>query len=407
MVEDGDRLRPGGLPVARLGHRRSPLLALRAAGVPADARRASPRRPTGSSRRRFGRAATGRSAVPGVPAGRLVVRARQRPLSRRGRRGRRRPRARARPGRPASRVERAARWVAAMQSSSGGWGAFDVDNRAEWLYGLPFCDFGFVIDPPSVDVSGHALELLAGRPGYEDAVRRGVEYVLAEQEDDGSWFGRWGVNYVYGDRRGAPRRSRRPGSRPGHESVPPRGRLARARARTRTAASARTAARTTSARTGPRLARARRVDAVADGLGAPRPRRGRRGPTRRRARRAVEFLRRTQRADGDWDEEPFTGTGFPRDFMIRYHLYRIVWPVLALARVRALSRVKVYVTGAGGFVGGHVARELARARRRRPDRARRAPRPGRARACLRGPRRGRPRRRALQLRRDPRSERSA
>ncbi|HEX6700162.1 MAG TPA: prenyltransferase/squalene oxidase repeat-containing protein, partial [Gaiellaceae bacterium] len=95
-------------------------------------------------------------------------------------------------------VERSLDWTAGMQSSSGGWGAFDVDNEAHWLYRIPFCDFGKVTDEPSADVSGHALEALAPEGGYETEVARGLEWLLAEQEDDGSWFGRWGVNHVYG-----------------------------------------------------------------------------------------------------------------------------------------------------------------------------------------------------------------
>src|SRR6188474_695910 len=99
-------------------------------------------------------------------------------------------------GRPA--VTRACDWIEAMQSRNGGWGAFDKDNDAYWLYEIPFVDFGAIIDPPSVDVSGHAVELLAKELGYQDSVRRGVDYLLAQQEANGSCFGRWGVNYVYG-----------------------------------------------------------------------------------------------------------------------------------------------------------------------------------------------------------------
>ena len=99
-------------------------------------------------------------------------------------------------GRPS--VERACRWMAGMQSSNGGWGAFDADNDAQWLYKIPFCDFGAVTDPPSADVTAHVVELLAREEGYEENVRRGIDYLLREQEEDGSWFGRWGVNYVYG-----------------------------------------------------------------------------------------------------------------------------------------------------------------------------------------------------------------
>ncbi len=95
-------------------------------------------------------------------------------------------------------VERGLAWAAGMQSRSGGWGAFDADNEAFWLYKLPFCDFGKVTDEPSSDVTAHALEALAPERGFEDEVRRGLDWLLAEQEADGSWFGRWGVNHVYG-----------------------------------------------------------------------------------------------------------------------------------------------------------------------------------------------------------------
>src|SRR5207302_3022202 len=75
--------------------------------------------------------------------------------------------------------------------------AFDVDNSAMWLYKIPFCDFGKVTDEPSSDVTAHALEVLAPE-GYSAPVERGLKWLLAEQEDDGSWFGRWGVNHLYG-----------------------------------------------------------------------------------------------------------------------------------------------------------------------------------------------------------------
>ena len=95
-------------------------------------------------------------------------------------------------------VRRSLDWVAGMQSRDGGWGAFDVDNRAMWLYKIPFCDFGKVTDEPSADVSGHVLKALAPAGAYGASVERGLGWLLDEQEDDGSWFGRWGVNHLYG-----------------------------------------------------------------------------------------------------------------------------------------------------------------------------------------------------------------
>ena len=90
-------------------------------------------------------------------------------------------------------------WTAGMQSRGGGWGAFDADNDSDLVAALPFCDFGRVTDPPSADVTAHVIEMLAAEPGAPPgAVERGVAWLSEQQEADGSWFGRWGVNYVYG-----------------------------------------------------------------------------------------------------------------------------------------------------------------------------------------------------------------
>ena len=233
-------------------------------------------------------------------------------------------------------VARATRWIAAMQSSNGGWGAFDVDNGDDRLYRLPFCDFGFVIDPPSVDVSAHAVELLARAPGYSEQLRRGVDYILGEQEPDGCWYGRWGVNYVYGIGATLPALEAA-GVSPGHPAM-------------RAAVAWLERCQNPDGGFGEDC---RSYDAVGDDHGSWRGR-GDSTPSQTAwallalvaageadspcADRAVRYLVRTQRADGDWDEDAFTGTGFPRDFMIRYHLYRIVWPLLALGRVRSARR---------------------------------------------------------------------
>ena len=305
----------------------------------------------------------------------------------------------------------APRWSAPAGGSPGcsrrtdGWAAFDVDNDAYWLYDVPFCDFGAVIDPPSVDVTAHVVELLAREPGYEEAVRRGVVYLLNEQQSDGSWFGRWGVNYVYGT--GAALPALAAAGLPVRPSGDGSGRgVARGHTRTRTAGSARTVAPTTSARAACRLARARHC------------RRRRRRPGRSRgssppARRDVESARprgcvALRAAAG--------GRGLGRGALHRNRLpARLPDPLsplpdrLADDRARPLPRsasVKVYVTGATGSSGSHVARELAEQGADGASRAGRPARPSRARARHRGLRRGRPRRGALQLRRRSRDDRA-
>jgi squalene-hopene/tetraprenyl-beta-curcumene cyclase len=218
-------------------------------------------------------------------------------------------------------------WIVGMQSRDGGWGAFDVDNDKLWLYRIPFCDFGKVTDEPSSDVTAHAVEALAPDPAYASVARRGLDWLLSEQEDDGSWFGRWGVNHVYGTGAALPALEAC-----GIEAEHPAVRRAVAW-----------------------------LDSVqnADGgfgedilsYGDP-PLRGRgestpsqtawallayvaagehRSPA---AEAAAAYLCLTQRPDGDWTEEHYTGTGFPLDFMIRYHLYRLHFPLMALGRLR-------------------------------------------------------------------------
>jgi squalene-hopene/tetraprenyl-beta-curcumene cyclase len=224
-------------------------------------------------------------------------------------------------------VRRGLDWLVGMQSRSGGWGAFDVDNQAMWLYRIPFCDFGKVTDEPSADVTAHALETLGHEDGYDDARERGLAWLLAEQEDDGSWFGRWGVNHIYGtgaalpalEACGIPRDH--PAMRRAIawlDSVQqPHGGFGEdirsyAEPAWRGRATFATPSQTAWALLG-------YVAGNAEGANA---------------RRAADYLCAVQRSDGDWDEEHFTGTGFPLDFMIRYHLYRITFPLLALGRMR-------------------------------------------------------------------------
>jgi squalene-hopene/tetraprenyl-beta-curcumene cyclase len=224
-------------------------------------------------------------------------------------------------------VQRGLDWMVGMQSRSGGWGAFDVDNEALWLYKLPICDFGKVTDEPSADVTAHALEALGHEQGYDEAQKAGLTWLLSEQEPDGSWFGRWGVNHVYGTGAAIPALEAC-GLPPDHPAV--------SRA----------------------LVWLDSVQQTDGGFGediasyGDTDRRGRGAATPSQtawallayvsggasahlsARRAAEYLLQVQRPDGDWDEQHYTGTGFPLDFMIRYHLYRLTFPLLALGRLR-------------------------------------------------------------------------
>jgi squalene-hopene/tetraprenyl-beta-curcumene cyclase len=225
-------------------------------------------------------------------------------------------------------VARALRWLVGMQSRSGGWGAFDVDNQAMWLYKIPFCDFGKVTDEPSADVSAHALETLGHEAGYDDAVAQGLSYLLAEQEADGSWFGRWGVNHLYGTGAALPALEACgiPHDHPAMrravawlDSVQQEGGGFGEDIRSYADPDWRgRAAFATPSQTGWAL-----LAYVAAG-----------NAENENARRAADYLCAAQRSDGDWDEDHFTGTGFPLDFMIRYHLYRISFPLLALGRMR-------------------------------------------------------------------------
>jgi squalene-hopene/tetraprenyl-beta-curcumene cyclase len=224
-----------------------------------------------------------------------------------------------------SSLARALEWVEGMQDSGGGWGAFDAANTKRMLRDLPFCDFGEVIDPPSADVTAHAVEMLAalGRSNT-DAARRGVAWLTSEQEPDGSWFGRWGVNHVYGTGAAVPalveagvpvgdERIRRAVRWLEDHQNPDGGWGEDPRSYVDPAAIGRgnsTASQTAWALLALHAAGERSLA----------------------MRRGVRFLVTSQLEDGGWDEPEYTGTGFPGHFYINYHLYRIVFPIMALAR---------------------------------------------------------------------------
>jgi squalene-hopene/tetraprenyl-beta-curcumene cyclase len=222
-------------------------------------------------------------------------------------------------------VGRAVAWVEGMQSSGGGWAAFDADNTRTLVRALPFLDFGEVIDEPSADVTGHTIEMLALLGlGHTPAAHRGVRWLIEHQESEGSWFGRWGVNHVYGTGAAVPALIAA-GVEDSHDSI-------------RRAVGWLESHQNDDGGWGedPRSYDDRRwigrgpstASQTAWALLALHAA-GERGAA---LSRGLEWLVRTQRADGSWDEPQYTGTGFPSDYYINYHLYRLTFPVMALGR---------------------------------------------------------------------------
>jgi squalene-hopene/tetraprenyl-beta-curcumene cyclase len=220
---------------------------------------------------------------------------------------------------------RARRWLEGMQSEGGGWGAFDADNTRDLCRRIPFCDFGEVIDPPSADVTAHVVEFLAAEPQRDLAtLRAGRSWLVDQQEPDGSWFGRWGANHVYGTCAALTALRAAGGhcyDRPVRRAVQwlqdhqnedgGWGEDLRSYTDDRWRGRGESTPSQTAWAVIGLLASGINGDLVAGG---------------------VRWLVENQCADGTWDEPLFTGVGFPGDFYINYHLYRQVFPVSALGR---------------------------------------------------------------------------
>ena len=226
-------------------------------------------------------------------------------------------------------VQRAIDWIFSMQCKNGGWASFDKDNDRMVFQNIPFADHNAMLDPPTVDITGRILEMLATY-GYDKnhrAVKKALKFIRDEQEPDGSWFGRWGVNYVYGTAlvlRGLEamgidnhepyiqqaaewiRMVQNPDGGwgetcdsyddPNAKGIGPS-----------------TPSQTAWAVMGLMAANDTRSDSVA---------------------RGIAYLLKTQKKDGSWDEPWYTGTGFPRVFYLMYHLYREYFPLIALTTYR-------------------------------------------------------------------------
>lgn len=234
--------------------------------------------------------------------------------------------------RKAAAIELGKRWLYGMQSQNGGWGAFDKDNTRRLVNEIPFCDFGEVIDPPSEDVTAHVVEALSLLGDAESGpVRRGLRYLRREQRNDGSWFGRWGVNHVYGTGGVLPAIKAA-----GIDMGRPRVKLAAHWLLSRQnddggwGESCDSYADPAMTGRGPSTASQTAWGLIgllaSDGDGA--------GAVGDSILSGVKYLVDTQEEDGQWLEPHFTGTGFPRDFYINYHLYRNYWPLMALGRYR-------------------------------------------------------------------------
>jgi squalene-hopene/tetraprenyl-beta-curcumene cyclase len=239
-------------------------------------------------------------------------------------------------------IQRAAEWIVGMQSKSGGWAAFDADNEYHLLENMPFADHGALLDPPSADVTARCISFLS-QIGYDrnhEVIDRSITYLKQAQEKNGSWFGRWGTNYIYGT--------------------------------WSTLSALKMAGENMDAayieRSAHWLLSEQREDGgwgeSCDSYWAESERKNfnskfdtslpsqtswavlalmAAGYIKSAAvQRGIEFLIKTCKQDGDWDEKYFNAVGFPRVFYLRYHGYRLYFPLLALARYRNLTNKNLH-----------------------------------------------------------------
>jgi squalene-hopene/tetraprenyl-beta-curcumene cyclase len=235
-------------------------------------------------------------------------------------------------------IERAAEWVTGMQSRCGGWGAFDADNTYRYLNSIPFADHGALLDPPTADVSARCLSMLSqlsGKPVNaigRSCASRALRYLLAAQEKDGSWYGRWGMNYVYGTWSALCALN---AAGMGHNTAPvARGVRWLAAIQNHDGGWGEDGAsyRLDYAGYEPAASTPSQTAWALLGLMAG-------GWVEHAAvERGVRWLLERQRADGLWDEPQHTATGFERVFYLRYHGYARYFPLWALARYRNLKR---------------------------------------------------------------------
>ena len=228
-------------------------------------------------------------------------------------------------------ITRCVAWIASMQCQPGGWGAFDVDNNADWLNELPYGDLKAMIDPNTADVTAHVLEMV-GRCSLsldDQNLKRAVAYLTGEQEPEGCWYGRWGVNYIYGTGTVLPALSLvAPQS---HQSQIQRGAdwLRSCQnpdggwgesCRSYDNPDIKGEGESTASQTAWAL-----IGLIAEAEATGKS-------SEEAIERGVRYLLETQRSNGTWYEPEFTGTGFPSHFYLKYHLYQQHFPLIALGR---------------------------------------------------------------------------
>ena len=229
-------------------------------------------------------------------------------------------------------VNRGIRWCLGMQSKNGGWGAFDKDNTKHILNKIPFADLEALIDPPTADLTGRMLELMGtfDYPKDHPAAVSALEFLKRNQEPEGPWWGRWGVNYIYGTW-SVLSGLHAIGEDPSQPYI-------------RKAVNWLNSKQNSDGGWGESCESYN--DTALAGIGESTPSQTAwallalmaagegRVPT---VARGIEYLIRNQKADGTWDEEQFTGTGFPKYFMIKYHIYRNCFPLMALGKYSSLA----------------------------------------------------------------------
>jgi squalene-hopene/tetraprenyl-beta-curcumene cyclase len=242
--------------------------------------------------------------------------------------------------------KRAIDWIFAMQCKNGGWASFDKDNTRMVFQHIPFADHNAMLDPPTVDITGRVLEMLAiyGVTKEDKRVKKAINFILREQEPDGSWFGRWGVNYIYGTM--LVLRGLQAIGEDHHEPHVQQG--------------AEWLRMVQNADGGWGETCGSYDDPTTRGIGPSTPSQTAwaimgllaAGDTRSDSvQRGILYLLETQRPDGHWDEVQYTGTGFPRVFYLAYHLYRDYFPLIALSTyTREFS--SLYEEGSVGYGRG-------------------------------------------------------